>query len=291
MDDRKNRCVIAVEIVGGPSLDAAPGAMEARHAIDRALRRVELAIEANKGTFISHEEAQIAALFERAELAVLAVCEMLERVSDLPPLGGKRLGVRAGMHYGLTDAGNDDTPVGEALNIALQLMKAAKGCEALATGAAVVALPLTARGFSRQAVPVRPELPDLAWPLYSIARQTEAVMSLPPVSRLTQRLKVRHQNEIFFLDDQRPVLLLGRELGNDVVIMDPRASRRHCRIERRREGFMLIDYSSNGCYVVEESGTEQRILRNEIAIVGPGRIGCGFSANAVEHDLVFFETV
>ena len=290
MADRKNLCVIAVEIVGGPSVNAAPGALEARHAIDRALRRVDLAVEANKGSSVGHDDTRITATFERAELAVLAVCEMLERVSSLPPLAGKRLGIRAGMHYGQMELG-DGPPAGEGLDIALQLMRAAKGGEALATGAAVILLPASTRNFSRQEEQVRPALQDLHWPLYSIARQAEAVISLPPASRLTQRLKVRHQNDVVFLDDQRPVLLFGRELGNDVVIMDPRASRQHCRIERRREGFSLIDYSSNGCYVVEESGAERRVRQSELAIVGPGRIGCGFSASEVERDLVFFEIV
>lgn len=290
MADRKNLCVIAAEIVGSPSLDAALGAIEARHAVDRALRRVDLAVEANKGSSFGRDGTRIMATFERTELAVLAVCEMLERVSSLPPLAGKRLGIRIGMHYGQMDSGGA-APTGEGLEVALRLVKAAKGGEALATGAAVVLLPATTRNFSRLEPAGRPTLQSLEWPLYSIARQTESVVSLPPASRLTQRLKVRHQNEVVFLDDQRPVLLFGRELGNDVVIMDPRASRQHCRIERRREGFSLIDYSSNGCYVVEESGSERRIRQSEIAIVGPGRIGCGFSASEIERDLVFFEIV
>nr|MBL8456161.1 FHA domain-containing protein [Zoogloeaceae bacterium] len=290
MADRKNLCVIAAEIVGSPSLDAALGALEARHAVDRALRRVDLAVEANKGTSFGRDGTRVTATFERSELAVLAVCEMLERVSSLPPLAGKRLGIRAGVHYGQMEFGGE-TPVGEGLDVALRLMKAAEGGEALATGAAVILLPATTRHFSRLEAGGRPALQDLEWPLHTITRQTEVVVSLPPASRLTQRLKVRHQNEVVFLDDQRPILLLGRELGNDVVIMDPRASRQHCRIERRREGFSLIDYSSNGCYVVEESSAERRVRKSETAIVGPGRIGCGFSASEVERDLVFFEVV
>lgn len=290
MADRKNLCVIAAEIVGSPNLDASLGAIEARHAVDRALRRVDLALEANKGTSFGREGTRITATFERAELATLAICEMLERVSSLPPLAGKRLGIRAGMHHGPMDLGGE-TPVGEGLDVALRLMKAAKGGEALATGAAVALLPATTRHLSRLEAEGRPTLQELEWPLYTIARKTETIVSLPPASRLTQRLKVRHQNEVMYLDDQRPVLLFGRELGNDVVIMDPRASRQHCRIERRREGFSLIDYSSNGCYVVEENGAERRIRKTEVAIVGPGRIGCGFSASEVERDLVFFEIV
>lgn len=290
MGERKNLCVMVTEVVGSPALDAALGIVEAKHAVDRAIRRIDLALEANSGTVLKAEASSVTASFERTEQAILAACEMLERTKSLPPLAGKRLAVRIGLHYGPVDT-DTEPPAGETLDIATRLLEAARGGEALATGSVVVLLPAPTRHFARPDTETRSDLTDLEWPLYTIARQPDAIVSLPPASRFTQRLRIRHQNEEVFLDDQRPILLFGRELGNDVVIMDPRASRQHCRIERRRDGFALVDYSSNGCYVVEDSGAERRIRQAEVSIVGPGRIGCGFSASDVERDLVFFEIV
>lgn len=87
------------------------------------------------------------------------------------------------------------------------------------------------------------------------------------------------------------MLLLGRELGNDIVIMDPRASRQHARIERRREGFTLIDESTNGTFVSIEGGGERLVRQERMVLSGPGRLGCGFSADEIERDLVFFDLV
>ncbi len=290
MAERKNLCVMVTEVVGSPALDASLGIVEARHAVDRAMRRIDLALEANNGIVLKTDANSVTASFERTEQAILAACEMLERIKNLPPLAGKRLAVRLGLHYGPIDP-DTDPAADESVAVATRLLKAARGGEALATGSVVVLLPAPTRHFARPDNETRDELADLEWPLYSIARQPDAIVSLPPASRFTQRLRIRHQNEEVYLDDQRPILLFGRELGNDVVIMDPRASRQHCRIERRRDGFALVDYSSNGCYVVEESGSERRIRQEEVSIVGPGRIGCGFSASDVERDLVFFEIV
>jgi predicted component of type VI protein secretion system len=117
------------------------------------------------------------------------------------------------------------------------------------------------------------------------------VTSIPPTSHLSQRLRLRHQEDNLFVEEQRPVLLLGRELGNDIVIMDARASRQHARIERRREGFTLIDQSTNGTFVSVDGNEECRIHRDKLVLRGPGRIGCGFSAGEVERDLVFFDIV
>jgi predicted component of type VI protein secretion system len=75
------------------------------------------------------------------------------------------------------------------------------------------------------------------------------------------------------------------------VIIDPRASRQHARIERRPEGFVLIDQSTNGTFVAEEGAAERCIKHGEAVLTGPGRIACGFSANEVERDRGFVEIV
>jgi hypothetical protein len=127
--------------------------------------------------------------------------------------------------------------------------------------------------------------------VYALGQRVGTVTSIPAMLRLSQRLRLRHQQDVLFAEEQRPVILLGRELGNDVVIMDPRASRQHARIERRRDGFVLVDTSTNGTYVSTEPGQEACVRSSEMKLVGPGRIGFGYSANDIARDLVFFELV
>ncbi|MCK9260638.1 MAG: FHA domain-containing protein, partial [Azoarcus sp.] len=110
-------------------------------------------------------------------------------------------------------------------------------------------------------------------------------------AKLSQRLRLRHQEEVMFVEEHRPIVLLGRELGNDVVIIDARASRQHARIERRRDGFILIDQSSNGCHISIDGDEERCIKGGEFSLSGSGRIGCGFSSGEIERDLVFFDIV
>ena len=75
-----------------------------------------------------------------------------------------------------------------------------------------------------------------------------------PAALITPRLRLKHQNDVLMLEEARPIILLGREQGNDIVIIDPRASRQHARIERRREGFVLVDQSTNGTFVADGEG-------------------------------------
>lgn len=319
MSLRKNLCVLVAETTGA-DLDSAPDEIvrvEIQHAIDRCIRRAEVTVGANRGFILKRNSLGFWAGFERCDAAVLATCEILERVQNLPPLRGQRLDMRIGIHYGTVD-GVDTTPAdtllgtnalssdgalagdgtpfeaiapaGEGIDVATKLMQASAKGEALASSAAVMLLATTTRHFARPLTVDKPELQTLEWSFYTIGKQPQTVVSVAPTTHLVQRLRIRHQENMLFIDDQRPVLYLGRELSNDVVIMDPRASRQHARIERRREGFVLIDHSSNGSFVLEEGMSGERYLKSrETSLLGPGRIGCGFSTSDVERDLVFFE--
>ena len=71
-----------------------------------------------------------------------------------------------------------------------------------------------------------------------------------PDSR-TFKLTIRQgpkPNQVFDLDQE--VLSLGREAGNDLVIEDPQISRRHARLTRQGNSYLLEDLgSTNGTFV------------------------------------------
>ena len=287
MTTRRNECVLAAEVVGGGPLAERLGMDEARRGIERCMNRVERVIESNTGRVLQEEPGRICVAFERCDLAVQAACEMLDRVSSLPPLSGVRLAIRVGLHYGGLDQG--EAPFGEAAIVAHQLMEEARSSEALATGGVVMLLTPATRHFAGAGSHRSLVLDGVEWPVYTLGPKVGTTTSVPPASRLAQRLRVKHQQDVHILEELRPVLLLGRELGNDIVVIDPRASRQHARIERRREGFVLVDQSTNGTYVAVEGETERCVKHSEQLLTGQGRIGCGFSAGDIERDLIFFE--
>ena len=284
MAQPNNVCVLVAEIPGVDRLTDALDAAEAKHALERCLNRVDRAIEAKGGTALRRGTARIRAVFPRTDDAISASCEMLERVQSLPPLRGLRMTICVGLHFGADESG--EAEVG-----ALHLAEIAKPGHALASEAVVARLSSASRQFVAAAPSRDPALAGLGFTAFAIARQPASQASVPVERPIMQRACVRHGEETLVVDESRPVVLFGRELGNDVVIADPRASRQHARIERRREGFVLIDQSTNGTYFAEDGGTERCIKGAEIALAGSGRIGCGFAANEIEPELVFIEIV
>lgn len=293
MSERKNLCVLVALHRWEGALADQLGEDEARHASERCANRIERAISAQGGKMLHQEPGQTVAVFERSDAGVQAAADALQRIRNLPPLRGARQPVRLGLHYGMVDDTEADAgqASGEGVIVARQLASLCENEQALVSGTSVMVSSSATRTLISAQPLSGPNWARLEWPVYAIGQRAGLVTSIPAAARLTQRLRIRHQQDVLFVEELRPVLLLGRELGNDVSVMDPRASRQHARIERRREGFVLFDQSTNGTYVAIEGQAERHIKKDRMVLNGPGRIGCGFSADEVERDLVFFDIV
>lgn len=275
-------CILVAEVPGTDRLADALGATEAGHAVDRCMHRIERAVDANAGSSSRRGTARLTARFARADAAVLAACEMLERVQALPPLRGLRMAIRIGLHA-------QGGPAEQTEAVAAQLAEAAKPGHALASAAILDAVSGGARQFISPMPSRSAGLANMPWPVYPVGRQAGTTAANTATQRNTQKLRIRHQSVELVVDENRPVVLFGRELGNDIVIADPRASRQHARIERTREGFALIDQSTNGTFLLEDGRVEYCVKNEGVPLKGPGRIGCGFSCSEIERDLLFFE--
>ncbi|MDR2093359.1 MAG: FHA domain-containing protein [Azoarcus sp.] len=312
MSNFQNLCVLAAEIVGGDRLAERLGEAETARAVERCLNRVDLAIGGSGGEIIVRDAATVIATFGQCDDGVMAICEAIDRVRKLPPVSGAQMEIRAGIHYGAVK--ND---WGEGVEDARRILQVCAAGYALASSAVVAELSASVRNFA-SAESFHDSIHALPWPVFRVGSQNgisvppqahvqpaspPAVSSLPdsrpahpeisPKTSLQAPpgpcLRLLHQQKTIFVGENRPVVLIGRELGNDIVIDDPRASRQHARIERRRTGFVLIDQSTNGCFVTLDGQEERCIKGNEYSISAAGRIGCGFSSQEFEDDLVFFE--
>ncbi len=134
-----------------------------------------------------------------------------------------------------------EPPAGEGPAVARQLAHLAESGQALISGTAVMLL----GGAARQLVGSQP-LSGPVWtrigvPVHAIGQRSGLVTSIPgrrPPDRAGCACATSRRS--LFVEELRPVLLLGRELANDITIMDPRASRQHARIERRPRGLRAV---------------------------------------------------
>lgn len=273
MPERQNLCMLVA--VPGGSRESAPRPFP--DGVREALARIATG---HGGTLLDPRPASLTASFKRCDAALRAAREAIEEL----PVGAPAIAI----HYGCADG--EHTP-GSALAFAHRLAALAHPGEALASAAAVMLLDGPARQLASAQPLARASVAGLDWPVFAVGARAGTVTSLPALTRLSQRLRLRHQHDVLLVEEQRPLVRLGRALGNDLVIMDARASRQHARIERRADGFVLIDTSSNGTWVGLEGELETWVRDGEVLLRGPGRLGCGFSTADIRRDLVFIDLV
>ena len=100
------------------------------------------------------------------------------------------------------------------------------------------------------------------------------------------RLCLLRGPDVFLVDARHPLIALGREIGNDLIVDSPTASRRHAQIEWRPDGFFLVDHSWNGTYVYDEQGHETQVHNAECRLqdsgfISPGRPGAHAEAEVL----------
>lgn len=286
------------DVCGNVSLFERMVDTEALYAVDRCLKRITRAADSFAGKVVESAGSELLLVFDAAEEACNAAVEIQQRIADLPPVSGHKLGVRIGLHLGEVKA-NGEQLRGPAITTAARIAGNAQSGQILCSAAMLAALPpLTTITSLPSPNPVRVEeagvpltVTQIYWPAPGghetpSATYRHAANDEPHQS---DRICLRHSGKAFLLDGKSPVLTIGRDLSNELVIEDRKASRTHGRVEKRGAGFYLVDASSNGTFIRQVGQREMMLRRGEILLAGSGRISFGCTLGDPAAEVVEFE--
>jgi adenylate cyclase len=222
---------------------------------------------------------EILALFPSADAAARAAMEMQTRFAELPPAGGLRIGVRIGFNFGQV-VERDGELYGDAVNLAARLAGLAQKDQIIISSETFEALSPALKASCRRlyAVPVKGkeheiELCQVIWQQSEDSTFLVSAQSAPAPRNAALRLRYRTTEIV--LDAARSSLALGRDKSAELVVEDAKASRAHCKIERRMHKFVLADHSANGTYVTIDGDAEVVLRRDELVLRGHGWIAFG----------------
>jgi len=289
--------VMFADVSGSTALFERLGDKEAMHAVERCLKRMKRSIDGYKGKTIQVVGDELLGAFETAEDACQAAIDMQQRIADLPPVSGLKLTIRIGLHCGeVMDDGKKLT--GSAISTAARIAGIARRDQILCSSSLIKELsepsfiatnPLPELGT----VPEDGEalgLFQILWPSYQGAASSSPPSAFGQIrGAVAERLCVRHRGKAFLLDDKTPVLTIGRDLGCKLIIDDRKASRQHARVEKRDDGYYLVDTSTNGCFVTLSGRQEVMVRRHEMQLESRGQISFGNSGSDPLADIAEFE--
>jgi class 3 adenylate cyclase len=289
---QQNLCVLFADVAGSDRLYEKLGDAEALYAVDRCMKRMERGVAIHSGRVVKIIGDEMMAVFQDADSAIQAACEVQQRIDSLPPVSGVKLSIRAGLHFGPAQERNNDV-IGDTVDTAARMVALAKGGQIVTTAATVAVLSQllreAARALDAQGAQGKPEgvgVFEVIWrDNPELTMKTSQFMKVEPLPML----RLRHDGIDVQLDAMRDALSFGRDAGNDQIVADRRASRIHARIERRVNHYFLVDQSTNGTYVTFDGELEIALKKEEVPLRGRGRIAFGHSSRDVSAEIVEFE--
>ncbi len=280
------RTILFADVAGSTRLYDQLGDQRALALITHCLDLLTARTRACHGTLVKTIGDEVMSIFELPDQAVSAAVGMHEDVCADPTLSPYHLQVRIGLHHGPVISESKDV-YGDAVNIAARMVAQAKGGQIITNGLTLAMLSSdrrnTARLVDQTRVKGKPDpidIYELSWgqpgELTMITTFSQSMASARPDAEIS--LLLHFQGMCWTLSSRQPVINMGRDAANEIVINDPRVSRLHARIELRKDRFILVDQSTNGTYIMASDGQGPLVRRDEVVLPAAGIIGLGEKA-------------
>ncbi len=283
MNNDSELAVLFADVVGSTELYEALGDLKARDTVADCITVMRQATEEHSGRVIKTIGDEIMATFPRADDALNAAREMQAAISqgEAVSVEGAPLAIRIGCDFGPVVEEERDV-FGSTVHTANRMTSQAKASQILTTSNIVAHLGPEWRRSVRQIdlAPIKGKRGDVA--MFEALWQSEDITSMLPTinwesrqPKARGRMRLTYQGTEVVVGPEQAQVTLGRSDDNELVIKGNLISRLHSRVEMSRDKFMLVDQSTNGTYVVTNTGAELFVRRDSVQLTGEGVIGLG----------------
>ena len=274
--------VLFADVVGSTRLYERMGDQRARDMVSMCIEVMRGATEQFGGTVIKTMGDEVMATFPSADEALNAAALMQKQIGAHAQLrvDGQPVAIRVGCHFGAVVLEHHDV-FGSTVHTANRMTSQAKAGQIITTEATVAQLNGPWRSACRliDTAPIKGQRDEVA--LYEVLWQADDVTSMVRTVGLGSergqctRLRLWWLDQELLIDEQRPILTIGRADENDLIVKGSLVSRLHARIEFARHKFTLIDHSTNGTFVRDAGGEESFVRRDSLQLKGGGLISLG----------------
>jgi adenylate cyclase len=279
------RAVLFVDVTDSAKLHETLGDAAALALVNVLFARLEGLVRRYDGAVVKSLSDGIICVFEDPDNAFRAAVEVQTSARAAARETSGQPQLRIGFTWGPVILSGGDV-YGDTMNVCARLVTLANPEQILTSAPTVEALSNELRSRCRALFPTRIKgkadevaVSEVLW-RYDPGI-TMANLVREQFARAVQTsLKLIYRGNIFIVNRSRPMLQLGRDQSNEIVIVSLFASRVHARVHTRDGHFVLTDLSSNGTFLlVDEQPTEVHLRREEAVLGGRGWIGLGKNAS------------
>jgi class 3 adenylate cyclase len=282
-DGRKTLGVLFADIADSTYLYKSLGDEGARDIVLRCLDQVARVVGAHGGKVIDRIGDELMCTLPTVAATAAAALDMQAAVTREIQSGSlpQRMSLRVGFHFGPVLTSGDQI-FGDTVYTAKRVATLAKGHQIMTTGEMRHHLGpdlcRLLRFVARTAVKGKREVYDLYELVWNPTEVTDDEASLHRQPLPQSRLLLRYAEAEITLDESRPLFVIGRSAGCDLVIDDKGVSRFHAKIEYSMGRFILADLSTNGTLLENARGEITHLHRDECRLTGEGEIRVGTSS-------------
>jgi len=283
--ENAQRAVLFVDVTDSTRIYESLGDTVALALINGVFERVAKIVAKCAGSVMKSLSDGVICVFEDPDRAFRAAVEIQTSVRSTAEETANRLQLKIGFTWGPVILSKGDV-YGDTMNVCARLVTIANPGQILTSAPTVEALSPGLRSRCRTLFPTRIKgqadevaVSEILW-RYDPAI-TEANLTRANFARAVRTsLKLIYRGNIFIVNRSRPMLRMGRDQTNEIVIVSLFASRIHARVHTRDGHFVLTDLSSNGTFLmVDDQAVEAHLRREEAVLEGRGWIGLGKNAS------------
>jgi len=290
---RKLKVILFADISGSSALYKNQGNIAAKRIVDSLLDAMQRLIIDAKGNVIKTIGDEVMASFQNGDNVLKAAISIQKRFTPLLKKHELQMSIGVGAGEVLSDNGD---LFGEAVNDAAHLTQLAKGGQILLTESVWSLLSPEFQATVREYDRIKFKGADVTSIIYRVYWQEgdpqlseTRMMSGKLVNDQlnTSLLKVKYQGCINTISQNQTPFIIGRDVNKcDLLIQSSQVSREHCQIDFRRGKFVLIDHSTNGCFLSPVGKEEFYIRREEYPLLEPIELSLGIPTEQASGDTI-----
>ncbi len=281
--------ILFADIAGSTALYESVGDTRAESIISKALERLSSIVSQYQGRVIKTIGDEVMCQFDSSTSALQAANHMHEYFSNHSARDfEQQLAIRIGAHVGRVIDSGDDL-YGDTVNVSARIAALARPGKTMISETTYQSLPDALRPSCRLLMETHVKGKEQPLKLYdAVWEQNDQLTRIAagPRSQLTGIVLVLEYN------GQRKTLeagslRIGRGTECDLIVEAPQASRCHCDIRHSGYKFSLIDGSTNGTYIMQNS--VELFFHNEtVPLQQSGIISLGQMSSQNARHLIHF---
>lgn len=289
----KQRAVLFADISGSSALYKTKGNSDAKAIIGHLLNEIQLLTSKHKGRVVKTIGDEVMVSFLSGQNSIETAVAIQESFTE--SYTQHRLMVSIGIAYGDVLLENGDL-FGETVNDAAYLTKLAKGSQILFSEAMLAELTVGQKSKAREFDWVKMKGAKESSPIFryywqdetDLHNETQFLSTGVVLEEVTKQiLTLEYSNQEVVIVPKMTPYMIGRNLSTcQLVLDDTQISREHCNISYNRGKFVLIDHSTNGCYLKPENGLEFYLRREEFPLLENSQLSLGVPSHKSNSHLI-----